>query len=110
MGLKAINDSKVENIINALDNIEKISTQAGYENSDNNHELQHLRTQLQDKHLGYKELLADIEAQIKDFDDLYKVIRIKFLPDMLKQLKQILSEDSEDFILLKEIIQKTYRQ
>lgn len=108
MGLKAINNSKVGHMIDALDNIEMIRTQIGYENLDSK-DLQDLRINLRDKHVRYKEMLINIEAQIKDFDDLYKAIRIRFLPEMLKELKQILPEDNKDFMLLKEIIKKTYR-
>jgi len=109
MGLKAISNSKVGHMIDALDNLEMIRSQIGHENSDS-HELQNLRIKLQDKHIRYKEMLINIEAEIKDFEVLYKTIKTRFLPEMLKELKQILPEDSQDFILVKEVIHKTYRQ
>lgn len=108
MGLKAIKNSKVENMISALDNLEKMQTDIGYENS-HSEELHELRLRLQDKHFRYKELLIDIEAQIREFDNLYKEIRIKYLPEILKELKDLLSEDSQDFMVLRDIIQRTYR-
>lgn len=108
MGLKAINDGKFGDMVEVLDSLEKIRNLIGHENLDS-WELQDLRVRLQDKHKRYKEMLSDIEAQIEDFDKLYRVVRMRFLPDMIKELKHILSEESKEFMLLKEIIQKTYR-
>lgn len=108
MGLKAINNSKVQYMIDALNNLEKVRMQTGCKNADNQH-LQNLSENIQLKHKQYKQMLTDIEVQIEEFENLYKMIRIKFFPEMLRELKEVLAEDDVDLILLKEIIHKTYR-
>lgn len=107
MGLKAINEGKFGNMVDALDTLERIRTRIGQDNLDS-WELQDLRLRLQDKHKRYKEMLNDIEAQIEDFNKLYTNVRVKFLPEMLRELKHIIAEDSKEFVLLKDIIHKTY--
>ena len=99
MGLKAISEGKFGHMVDALDTLEKIRSRIGHDNLDS-WELQDLRIRLQDKHKRYKEMLNDIEAQIEDFNKLYKTVRMKFLPEMLRELKQVVSEDSKEFILL----------
>lgn len=108
MGLKAIRESKVENMVDALDNLEKIRAQLGCDHSATK-QLHDLKEELQDTHQRYKNMLTAIEIQIADFDSLYNDIKVGILPGKLRELKQILPENSHDFIHLKEIIQKTYR-
>lgn len=108
MGLRAIQEEKVGYMIDALNTLEEIETQIGRENLDS-WELKDLKTRLIDKHERYQQMLSAIEDQINDFERVYRQLKMKVLPSKLKELKTELESDSQQFVLLKQAIQLTYK-
>lgn len=71
--------------------------------------MKDLKSRLIDKHERYEQMLQAIEAQIEDFEKIYRQLKLKVLPTKLKALKNQLETGSKQFQLLQDVIQRIYK-
>jgi len=107
MSLKGISKTTVENLIGLLDQLEELERIIGT-NPDGCDEVKKLKQELIETYQKYECMVCEITEQIGVYQDLYSKIRFRFVPKKLKSLRRIIPQDSYEFTLLKESIQKSH--
>lgn len=107
MSLKGISKTTVGNLIGLLDQLEELERMIGTE-LDGCGEIKKLKKELIEIYQKYEHMVREITDQIGVYQDLYAKIRFRFVPEKLKSLRRIIPQDSYEFTVLKESIQKSH--
>jgi hypothetical protein len=107
MSLKGINRTTVGNLIGLLDQLEELERIIGTDPYGCD-EVKKLKQELIETYQKYESMVREITEQISVYQDLYGKIRFRFVPEKLKSLRRIIPQDSYEFTLLKESIQKSH--
>ena len=107
MSLKGISKTTVGNLIGLLDQLEELERMIGTD-PDGCDEVKKLKQELIETYQKYECMVREITEQIGVYQDLYGKIRFRFVPEKLKSLRRIIPQDSYEFTLLKESIQKSH--
>lgn len=107
MSLKGISKTTVGNLIGLLDQLEELERMIGTD-PDGCAEVKKLKQELIETYQKYEFMVREITEQIGVYQDLYGKIRFRFVPEKLKSLRRIIPQDSYEFTLLKESIQKSH--
>lgn len=107
MSLKGISKTTVTNLIGLLDQLEELEGIMG-KDPDGFDQIRNLREDLIETYRKYECMIREITEQVGVYQDLYGKIRFRFVPEKLKSLRRIIPQDSYEFVLLKESIQKSH--
>lgn len=107
MSLKGINKRTVSNLIGLLDQLEELDRILG-SSPEECDQVKVFKQDLSEAYRQYERMLGEIAVHVGVFQGLYNKVRLRFVPEKLRGLQRTVPQDSYEFILLRESIQKSH--